>query len=432
MPLSDAVVHTAFHEYIQANKKEKRARCRYCNYELAKYTSRQRTHLIKCRAYLTAMKDGHQKNSITQRAAGVEDKSQSPLFQTEISPEKRQKLEKLAAMAVYYGGKPLSYYEDDGSQDLWIQGIGWKPPSRDKLSGNLLDDAFLETKAKVDKLLNESSLLNFISDESNNQPGDRILNMCAMMKTQSFHIHSESAKEISLSAPNTASWMLKVIDTTVDGDFKRVNSITTDTCNLERAVWDILAQDYRLRHVFFIPCDSHGLQLLIKDILTMPTIRVCFLKALKIVNSIRKAKRQLGLLRKYQLLHYGKKKALIASTILRWGTQVNLLQSLLNSKSALRAYAYDEHAAFKNRRNKPPNRTLEYLQDPEFWTQLDELVAILRPIHEAQKMSESNHSTLDGIYTRWIDIERELRAQASHNKFGDDIQAFLLLYLGLD
>ena len=53
-----------------------------------------------------------------------------------------------------------------------INGIGYKPSSRDWIAGTLLDEAYLETKEKVDKLLNELQLLNFISDKSNNQPGD--------------------------------------------------------------------------------------------------------------------------------------------------------------------------------------------------------------------------------------------------------------------
>ena len=83
--------------------------------------------------------------------------------------------------------------------------------------------------------------------------------MCLMAKDQSFHIQSESARFQKLSAVNTARWMIATVKKVVKGNFKKVNSFATDTCNLKRAVWDIIQEDPRFRHVFFVPCDSHGL-----------------------------------------------------------------------------------------------------------------------------------------------------------------------------
>jgi len=34
-----------------------------------------------------------------------------------------------------------------------------------------------------------------------------------------------------------------------------------------RSAWKEAAKDPRLAYVFFVPCDSHGLQLLVKDII---------------------------------------------------------------------------------------------------------------------------------------------------------------------
>ncbi len=36
-----------------------------------------------------------------------------------------------------------------------------------------------------------------------------------------------------------------------------------------RALWKSLKKDPRLEHIFCAPCDSHGIQLLIKDILSI-------------------------------------------------------------------------------------------------------------------------------------------------------------------
>ena len=84
--------------------------------------------------------------------------------------------------------------------------------------------------------------------------------------------------------------MIFAVDRVVKGDFKKMNSFAIDTCNLKRAVWDIIQHNPRFRHVFFVPCDSYDLQLLIKNILKLSKLDAVFKKALKCVNFLRKVK----------------------------------------------------------------------------------------------------------------------------------------------
>jgi hypothetical protein len=47
--------------------------------------------------------------------------------------------------------------------------------------------------------------------------------------------------------------------------------------------------------------------------------------------------------------------------------------------------------------------------DHTFWANLSSLEQILRPIHKAQKMSESNNSTLSKVVPWWMKLEAELQ-----------------------
>jgi hypothetical protein len=78
-----------------------------------------------------------------------------------------------------------------------------------------------------------------------------------------------------------------------------------------RKVHDILQSTSELKHVFFTLCDSHGLQLLIKDILQLPWFADVIKSISKIAGSFKKARLQLAILREYQKLEYGKHKAFI-------------------------------------------------------------------------------------------------------------------------
>ena len=72
-----------------------------------------------------------------------------------------------------------------------------------------------------------------------------------------------------------------------------------------------LSQDLRLQHCFFILCDSHGLQLLIKDILQLPWFSGIAQRAQKVVTAFKRSKLQLAILRQYQMEKYGCTKAFI-------------------------------------------------------------------------------------------------------------------------
>jgi hypothetical protein len=56
-----------------------------------------------------------------------------------------------------------------------------------------------------------------------------------------------------------------------DNRLERWTSFSTDTNNTQRRVWKLIQAIPELSHVHSIPCDSHGLQLVFKDLL-WPTL----------------------------------------------------------------------------------------------------------------------------------------------------------------
>src|ERR1700722_4571226 len=59
---------------------------------------------------------------------------------------------------------------------------------------------------------------------------------------------------------------------------------------------------------------------------------------------------------------------------------------------------------------KGENKLEDIIVNGSFWTALSDLVAIVRPIHEAQKVSESNGATLAKVVPRWQKLEQELQS----------------------
>lgn len=88
----------------------------------------------------------------------------------------------------------------------------------------------------------------------------------------------------------------------------------------------------------------------------------------------------------------------------------------MESKQALKAFAIDDIVQFKG---------ISTISDKTFWSDLEDLIAILEPIHELQKMSESQKGTVASVSQRWLDISTHLNGIAKGpNVFSQVISQF--------
>ena len=178
--------------------------------------------------------------------------------------------------------------------------------------------------------------------------------------------------------------------------------------------WQKLQEYPDMKHCFFVPCDSHGIQLLIKDLLHIPSLKVLHDQAQAIVKAFKKAPLQYARLRDYQVQTYGFKQALCLSVITRWGTQFRLIDSVLKNKKALRRYAFDHQP------NDLAYDEHEYIMSSDFWAALEPLHELVQPIDETLKMSESNKASLDLVLGRWASIHGHLTRMKSNFQFLDE------------
>jgi hypothetical protein len=60
-------------------------------------------------------------------------------------------------------------------------------------------------------------------------------------------------------------------------------------------------------------------------------------------------------------------------------------------------------------KKKGENTIAADITNPRFWNTLSSIEQIIQPIHEAQKESECDRSTLAKVVPRWIKLEQDLR-----------------------
>ena len=167
-----------------------------------------------------------------------------------------------------------------------------------------------------------------------------------------------------------------------------------------RNTWTGLEKLDLLSHTLFIPCDSHGLQLLIKDLLDQPRIAEVMKKAHLIVTGFHYAKKQYSILRSKQ----GQPCAFLLAILTRWGTQYSMVKSLLQNKSALYLWVADLKAQMGKKKGE--NTIAADITNPGFWNTLLSIEQIIQPIHEAQKESKCDRSTLAKVVPRWISLSK--------------------------
>jgi len=124
---------------------------------------------------------------------------------------------------------------------------------------------------------------------------------------------------MAFMAENLGSWLMGKLGELIKGDWGQINSFATDTCSRMLLLWRILAADQRLQlsKALFVPCDSHGLQLLIKDVLGIPHYKVIQSQIILVINIFCWSALQLSILREKQKASYGTTSAWVLAVIPR-------------------------------------------------------------------------------------------------------------------
>ena len=250
-------------------------------------------------------------------------------------------------------------------------------PSRRAFAEELLDEAYNKVKSMVMKVIEVSPTVNLVTDGASNISHDRLINVTLHADLGALYLECLEMDILKHGGQEVADYINTRIRAWFNNDISRINSVATDTENTMRSFISALHQKPDWAHVFWAPCDSHGIQLLMKHISGLPWFSGVFKEASIVVSFFWKADEQLALLRQRMKAAYGRHYALTLSVITRWGTQCRLISSLLRSQQALFAWAIDIQTD-----QQAGETVLRIIQNPQFWADLRALKEIIEPIHE--------------------------------------------------
>ena len=117
--------------------------------------------------------------------------------------------------------------------------------------------------------------------------------------------------------------------------------------------------------MFVVPCDSHEIQLFLKDVFQISWWRNLIHKAQLVVRTFRTSHKEYQVLQEIQVAILGKRIALILHCITRWGTQVRLLNALYRSCLTIQEYSQQSNPQI-DKNKKADQRILPILRDSKF------------------------------------------------------------------
>ena len=105
-------------------------------------------------------------------------------------------------MAVFTSCSSFNQFETPEWQEFF-KALGYTPPNRHTLSSTILDRCYDSTKTQVTDIINTSSNIGIVSDESTNISGTRIENISVVMKGISYFWSNESLEDKNATAEAT-------------------------------------------------------------------------------------------------------------------------------------------------------------------------------------------------------------------------------------
>jgi hypothetical protein len=96
------------------------------------------------------------------------------------------------------------------------------------------------------------------------------------------------------------------------------------------------------------------------------------------------------------------------------------MKSLLKNEEPLKMYTLDPRADI-------PLILKDLILDESFWQRLKALHKLMSPIAEFQKMSESDHATLDKVLPRWMKLADHMlhQSQDGASPFAHEVKAYM-------
>ena len=299
-----------------------------------------------------------------------------------VTPTQQSKIKEALAQWIFSSGQPFSVTESAEFEDF-IKAVrpGLKLPKRKEISNELLDKQYntMQRKQK-DFIQSYNNKFTLISDGWTNQRGEPIINYTLVSADghSFFHSSDPSGEEC-----HTASYLAEKLEEVIeDVGRDKIVAICTDSAANMKAALNILQKSYP--EIYMVRCHSHQLNLIIGEILKEEPMRTVLSQAVAVNRWYRNHHFPNARLKAVQKQLYGKEIALSVPCPTRWQSNLDCVQSLLSSKTALEQTAIDPDVREAMKRSAKAGFDATKIRDwiiaDEWWNEVENLRRIVETV----------------------------------------------------
>lgn len=297
-------------------------------------------------------------------------------------------------------GISLRLVESRCFKDMFDPEIADALPNSKTLSGRLLDQQYENSSKRLNEILEESENLTLVSDGWTNNRGDHIVNFCIKSPGHKTFFHSSiNTSGSSQNAVEVANCIINVIERIGP---KKFSSVITDNAPVMKAAWKLI--EIKFPHILCYGCAAHGMDLLIKDLLSLPGNASTLKDAEKIIKFITnhhivKAKYE----EKRKLAKVPHTLSMPVAT--RWFSRFTSLNDLHSSKYVLIKLVDEDEGILSNINPKLTSAAvINLIKSGLFWDKLSNLVKLIEYPANAIGKLEADDAPLSLVYHYFSDI----------------------------
>ena len=256
---SEIWVRKHFQVFSDPGYSRKRGKCLHCGDKVVDTLERMKYHLTgkPCDVFQVKKDRKALPRAIDQ-------------YIVQITRREADELDLKAAIAIFVDGLPFGAFDSHLGRLLASLKSNWKPPGRTTIATTLLDHAYDLYWDRLKPHFEASNRMNVIFDETGDISGNRIMNISIQVDSGAvFFLKNVDLGSATVDAEQTFNIIHSELSRLTNNQLKRISSFTTDTCAHNRKFFKLIQANNDLRHYFTVLYDSHGLNLLVSDILKL-------------------------------------------------------------------------------------------------------------------------------------------------------------------
>ena len=279
---------------------------------------------------------------------------------------------------------------------------GYTPPSSKKLRTRLLDKTLKGLDEEMKILVEKAPVVSIVSDGWSNIRNDHLVNFVVTIPNCKPILYKAiETTEISQTGEAIYQELKKVIQ---EIGPEKVCSVVTDNASNMQAAWNLIEKEYPF--MFANGCAAHVLNLLVKDILQISAYEETLRNAVDVSKFIKARGALCKEFRNIQAQSSSikKKRFLSLPVETRWYTQYQCLKNVLDNRETLSMICVTNVFRKKYSKIESARSFKSLIENDEFWTNLQKLALILKPICDGIGVMEKDRGFLSDVYKTFLNL----------------------------